>query len=97
MPQNAWVGLYVQGTAEKVNNRWILAQMQPWPMTGNSQIMQYVCFTVPVNAGSKFKVMTGFPVNGSNSGLQYSVNSLLPGYNMPNTLVGYVIQNGEDD
>ena len=91
LPQNAWVGLY--GLFDD-DETWKLVQMQPWIMGRYSQQMQYVGFGLPVRAGARFKVMTGFPVNGSVSGYQtYSHTLLLTPQrgNIINSFVGYVV------
>lgn len=91
LPQNAWVGLY--GLFDD-DETWKLVQVQPWIMGRHSQQMQYVGFGLPVRAGGRFKVMTGFPVNGSVSGYQtYSHTLLLTPQrgNIINSFVGYIV------
>jgi len=55
--------------------------------------MQYVSFNLPVKAGLRLKIMTGFNVNGNNTGLT-DIPSLMFGQegNMPNTFVGYILR-----
>lgn len=93
LPQNAWVALY--GLFDDEDN-WKVMQVQPWIVGKHSQQMQYVSFGVPVRAGAKLKIMTGFPVNGTVSGFQtYSHTLLLQPQrgNIINSFVGYVISN----
>lgn len=80
---NAWVGLFGE-----INNRYILLQLQPWIIGSKSSILQYVGFNVPVKQGLKLKIMTGFPVNGSNS---VQPGDIGWGINIVNAFAGYVI------
>lgn len=93
--QQAWVGLYgmVKTADATASAEWTLLQVQPWIIGQSAQVMQYVGFNVPVNVGLRLKIMTGFAVNGSNSGLHYG-NSLMFSNkgNMPNTFVGYIVE-----
>ncbi len=86
-PQNAWVALYgyVQG-------QWVILQLQPWIIGQKSQSLQYVGFNVPVKAGLYLKIMTGFPVDGTNSGFQ-SGRTLTFSTGEPNSFVGYILYN----
>lgn len=80
---NAWVGLFGE-----INNRWILLQLQPWIIGSKSSILQYIGFNVAVKKGLKLKIMTGFPVNGSNSTHQGDIGW---GINVVNNFAGYII------
>ena len=80
---NAWVGLFGE-----INNRWILLQLQPWIIGSKSSILQYIGFNVAVKKGLKLKIMTGFPVNGSNSTPQGDIGW---GINVVNHFAGYII------
>lgn len=95
-PQNAWVGLYGYLPFANTNSsRWVLLQLQPWIIGQSAQVMQYVGFNIPVKPGLKLKIMTGFPVNGTNSGFQSTGHSLLleEQGNVVNSFVGYVLRN----
>lgn len=93
--QEAWVGLFAKvrqqgGTKED----WIALQIQPWIIGRNSQVLQYVGFNVPVHAGLRLKIMTGFNVNGFSSGTNTGRSLLFNDVGViPNTFVGYVFQN----
>lgn len=68
--------------------------MQPWVIGQHSQSAQYVGFSVPVQAGLRLKVKTGFQVTAMPSGMNRG-NALMfksEGW-VPNTLVGYVVEN----
>ena len=80
---NAWVGLFGE-----INNRYILLQLQPWIIGSKSSVLQYIGFNVPVKQGLKLKIMTGFPVNGSNS---VQPGDIGWGINIVNAFAGYVI------
>jgi hypothetical protein len=55
--------------------------------------MQYVGFTLPVRKGLKLKVMTGFNVNGENSGFGNANSLMTSGVgSMVNTFVGYIVR-----
>ena len=97
-PSQAWVGLYgkiavrdqdsVSGT---MNEKWVLLQLQPWIMGQKCSERQYVSFNIPVRAGLRLKVMTGFPVNGLNGGFAAESTISLK-LNQPNTFVGYIVR-----
>lgn len=93
--QEAWVGLFGKIHVGNSNNeKWIALQVQPWVVGSNSQILQYVGFNIPVMKGLQLKVMTGFPVNGTNSGTQRGNTLLFKSEgNIINTCVGYVVSN----
>lgn len=80
---NAWVGLFGE-----INDRYILLQLQPWIIGSKSSVLQYVGFNVPVKQGLNLKIMTGFPVNGSNS---VQPGDIGWGINIVNAFAGYVI------
>ena len=80
---NAWVGLFGY-----INDRWILLQLQPWIIGSKSSILQYIGFNVAVKKGLKLKIITGFPVNGSNSTSQGDIGW---GINVVNHFAGYII------
>lgn len=80
---NAWVGLFGY-----IKERWILLQLQPWIIGSKSSILQYIGFNVAVKKGLKLKIITGFPVNGSNSTPQGDIGW---GINVVNNFAGYII------
>ena len=80
---NAWVGLFGE-----INNKWILLQLQPWIIGSKSSILQYIGFNVAVKKGLKLKIITGFPVNGSNSTPQGDIGWRI---NVVNNFAGYII------
>ena len=87
----AWVAL--EG---KVNESWIIIQLQPWILGNKHENLQYVGFNCPVAKGMKIRVATGFMLNYSNSTYQNRKNSLVKniaseGINMTNAFLGYVI------
>lgn len=97
-PADAWVGLFAQlnvrdvdSPEQGVQTKWILLQLQPWVIGSKSSQRQYVSFNVPVKAGLRLKVKTGFMVNGHNGGFteQGDVSLAL---NQPNTFVGYIVR-----
>lgn len=97
-PADAWVGLFAQlnvrdtdSSEQGVRTKWILLQLQPWVIGSKSSQRQYVSFNVPVRAGLRLKVKTGFMVNGHNGGFteQGDVSIAL---NQPNTFVGYIVR-----
>lgn len=94
-PEECWVGLFQEIENGDGTVRPTLIQMQPWIIGQNSQIAQYVGFNVPVRKGTKLKIMTGFNVNGQNSGFGQS-NSLMISRSgsLVNTFVGYIVNNG---
>lgn len=83
--RTAWVGLFAE-----ISGTEILISLQPWVIGQKSTIMQYVSFNLPVKAGLKLSIRTGFPVDGTNSMSQGS-NSAMHGLNAVNSFVGYVI------
>ena len=80
---NAWVGLFGE-----IRGKWILLQLQPWIIGSKSSILQYIGFNVAVKHGLKLKIITGFPVNGSNS---TSYGDIGWGINVVNNFAGYII------
>jgi len=97
LPEECWVGLFgklvcgAAGQAQEVQD--VALQVQPWVVGRNSQLMQYVSFSVPVKEGTELKIVTGFNVNGQNSGFGDSGTggNLMLKPNLPNTFVGYII------
>ena len=78
---------------EDGKRRATLIQMQPWIIGSRSQTMQYVGFSIPVKKGLKLKVMTGFNVNGENSGFGNANSLMTSGVgSMVNTFVGYIVK-----
>ena len=61
----SWVRLEAK---VKVNSTetWVPLQVQSWIQGTKSRVLQYVGFSVPVHAGLKLRVTTGFDVNTSN-------------------------------
>lgn len=92
-PENCWVGIFSPIKNKDGVVRDTLLQVQPWIVGEESQTMQYVGFTLPVRKGLKLKLMTGFNVNGNNSGFG-NQNSLMTAKagSMVNTLVGYIVK-----
>lgn len=99
--QEAWVGLFgnvkVKSEDGKIKSTWQALQIQPFIVGKYSQVAQYVGFTIPVRSQLELKIMTGFKVNDTASGLHVG-NSLMFNNegNMPNTFVGYVLQNSRE-
>lgn len=91
-PENCWAGLFSPIENADGTVKDILVQVQPWIIGDKSQTLQYVGFTLPVRKGLKLKLMTGFNVNGNNSGFG-NQNSLMTAKvgSMVNTLIGYII------
>ena len=95
-PQNAWVGLYGLVMTKTGARKWVLLQVQPWVVGKHAVNMQYIGFNIPVKENMRLKIMPGFPVNGNASGFQKDDgHSLLLTRigNVPNTFVGYVLEN----
>ena len=68
-------------------------QIQPWIVGKYSSTAQYVSFNIPVKAGLQLKIMTGFNVNGNNTGLSERPTLMFAEEgNMPNAFVGYILQ-----
>lgn len=97
-PSDAWVGLFAQvqvrdteSAEQSLKSKWILLQLHPWILGQKCSARQYVSFNVPVKAGLRLKVKTGFAVNGHNGGFteQGDVSLAL---NQPNSFVGYIIR-----
>lgn len=88
LPQEAWVAIY-----GKINDsdRWTILQLQPWVVSQNSSILQYVGFNVPVKRGLQIKIQTGFSVNMTASGFNTG-NTLTFNDGSINTFVGYIIK-----
>ena len=92
-PEECWVGLFSEIENEDGKRRATLIQMQPWIIGSRSQTMQYVGFSIPVKKGLKLKVMTGFNVNGENSGFGNANSLMTSGVgSMVNTFVGYIVK-----
>jgi len=92
-PGCAWVGLFGRvlcGNAAEPS--WVALQIQPWIIGKYSSTAQYVSFNIPVKRGLQLKIMTGFNVNGNNSGLHGDTPTLMftDAGNLPNTFVGYI-------
>ena len=96
-PADAWVGLYGkinvldEDTGEMDPDKWILLQLQPWIRGTNASQKQYVSFNLPVNAGLKLKIKTGFSVNGHIGGHQ-DHNTITFSQNQPNSFIGYIVR-----
>jgi len=96
-PAQAWVGLFANVQVRDPDDpsamraRWVPIQMQPWIIGQKSSERQYVGFNVPVRAGLRLKIKTGFPVNGDTGGFAEQGNASLA-LNQPNTFVGYIIR-----
>lgn len=92
-PEECWVGVFAEIENADGTKRPTLLQMQPWIIGKNSQTMQYVGFSLPVRKGLALKVMTGFNVNGENSGFGNANSLMTSGVgSMVNTFVGYIIR-----
>lgn len=97
-PEECWVAVFGkikcldQAGGEYVEKPVALA-VQPWIVGAHSQVAQYVGFQLPVKEGMEIKIMTGFNVNGSNSGFGNAHSLMLSEEGVqPNTFVGYVIK-----
>ena len=92
---NAYVALLGEIGDNLGNRAWALLQLQPWIAGANAQYMQYVCFNIPVSAGLKIRIMTGFKITdfSQSFGSQGLVYNPIAGNstNTPNTFMGYVI------
>lgn len=69
---NAWVALQI-----KINKQWQTVQLQPWILGERHKQVQLVSFNLPIGGGSRIRVVTGFVLNESNSGLQITNNSIV--------------------
>jgi hypothetical protein len=73
--------------------KWVALQIQPWIVGKYSSTAQYVGFNLPVKAGLRLKVVTGFKVNGNNTALHDKPTLMFAEEgNMPNTFVGYILR-----
>lgn len=94
-PENAWVGIFgrVKCGDDDSGLSWVALQIQPWIVGRYSSTLQYVGFNLPVKAGLRLKIMTGFKVNGNNSGLvERPTLMFAEEANMPNSFVGYILR-----
>lgn len=93
-PETAWVGLFGRvKTGDSDDLNWVALQIQPWIVGKYSSTLQYVSFNIPVKAGLQLKIMTGFKVNGNNTGLTEQPTLMFAEEgNMPNTFVGYILR-----
>lgn len=93
LAQDAWIGLYAQMYVETGDGtlvqKWIPLQIQPWIIGSKSSARQYASFNMPVKAGLRLKVKTGFNVNGSTAGMQDSSTKSFS-LNEPNCFVGWI-------
>ena len=100
-PENAWVALFGQVLCPidrdgNLGKKWVALQVQPWIVGKKSSVLQYVGFNIPVKAGLQLKIMTGFAVNGNNSGLSDRPTLMFAAAGtMPNTFVGYILHDDE--
>lgn len=94
-PANAYVALLGEIGNGRGFSSWALLQLQPWIAGANAQYMQYVCFNIPVSAGLKLRIVTGFKITdfSQSFGSQGLVYNPIAGNstNTPNTFMGYVI------
>lgn len=94
-PECCWVALCAALKCENYNNTEQVAvpiSVQPWIRGQNSSILQYVSFNVPVKAGLRLKIMTGFPVKSSNSAMQQTGSLTFMDRWIPNAFFGYIIK-----
>lgn len=92
----AWVALEGCIIGENNSETWLILQLQPWILGEKHENLQYVGFNCPVTEGMKIRVKTGFTLNYTNSTYQNRKNSLvknnlIPGTNLTNAFLGYVI------
>lgn len=94
-PETAWVGLFGRIKINDNNSSkstWVALQIQPWIIGKYSSTLQYISFNIPVQSGLELKIMTGFNVNGNNTGLsEHPTLMFAEEGNMPNTFVGYIL------
>lgn len=91
-PQAAWVGMFGMVTCAG-QPKWVALQIQPWIVGKYSSTAQYVGFNLPVKAGLRLKIVTGFKVNGNNTALHDKPTLMFAEEgNMPNTFVGYILR-----
>lgn len=100
-PTEAWVGIFGQIQYEGATNTtgtWFPIQIQPWIKGIHSSTLQYVGFNIPVQAGLRLKICTGFKVYGSNTGAFQDKPETLTFRDrwIPNTFFGYIIKNNQD-
>ena len=89
-PAQAWVSL--DGQIQNSQD-WTILQLNPWSISTNSNKLQYISFNLPVAAGLKIRVRTGFPVNTNVSGSQNINKSLVTGNNISTGFKCYIIYN----
>ena len=101
LPEECWVAVFgkilcMNEADGSYSEKPVALAVQPWVIGANSQVAQYVGFQLPVKAGMQLKIMTGFNVNGRNSGFGRAHSLMLndpdAGGNMPNTFVGYIVE-----
>lgn len=94
-PEMAWVGLFAAVKCEDSNDTQTIEvpiSIQPWIRGEYASTLQYVSFNVPVKAGLKVKIKTGFTVNNQNSGFQNSGTLTFIDMNIPNSFFGYIVK-----
>lgn len=93
-PEQCWVALFAKLKCENYNNTEVDVpiQVKPWIRGKYASSIQYISFNLPVKKGLRLKIKTGFPVNGTNSGLQNPGSLTFLDGNIPNAFFGYVIK-----
>ena len=92
LPQEAWVALYgkIETSTTSTEAKWTILQLQPWPVSSRSKVVQYVGFNIPVKEGLMLKIKTGFKVSASATSTQDG-NSLVFPNEQHNVFVGYIV------